>query len=179
MHESSMITMRKFVEDNDLEDGQTVVDIGSLDINGTYRLLFQGSKYIGADIMTGANVDILVGLPEWDALENVDAVISGQTLEHIEDIPLFMAGIMRILKPGGLLCIIAPNAGMPHHYPAWVGHFSIERMSGVVKDAGFEIESCTIDTASEHQDCCCIARKPTEAKMITKKKSMRESMYVE
>jgi len=162
MHESSMETMRNFVNDYGLTHGQTIVDIGSLDINGNYKSLFEtgDSKYIGVDIVDGPNVDVLIGSSAWEDLKNVDAVISGQTLEHVEDIPLLMSQIMDILKPGGLLCIIAPSTAPPHDYPIWVGNFSVERMTSIVKNAGFEIILCVINPASEVGDCCCIARKP-------------------
>lgn len=154
-----MILMKEFVEKYDVR-GVTVVDMGSFNVNGTYRDLFPEGQYIGVDIVEGRNVDIVVGSEEWDELENVDVVISGQTIEHVPDIPGFMAGIYRILKPGGLLCVIAPSAGPGHDYPVWVGHFSEEKMSEVVIAGGFEILSCKTSDIEVWRDTCCIARKP-------------------
>lgn len=159
MHDNSMILMKEFVEKYDVR-GVTVVDMGSFDVNGTYRDLFPGGQYIGVDIVEGRNVDIVVGSKEWDELENVDVVISGQTLEHVADIPGFMAGIYRILKPGGLFCVIAPSAGPGHDYPVWVGHFSEEKMAEVVTAGGFEILSCTVSNVEPMKDTCCVAKKP-------------------
>jgi len=164
-----MILMKEFVEKYDVKGG-TVVDMGSFNVNGTYRDLFPEGQYIGVDIVEGRNVDIVVGSEEWDELENVDAVVSGQTIEHVADITGFMAGIYRILKPGGLLCIIAPSAGPGHDYPVWVGHFSEERMRDIVTAGGFEILSCTVSDIEPHRDTCCIARKPLS---ITKKGKKR------
>lgn len=158
MHANSMTLMNEFIEKYDLQKA-TVVDMGSYDINGTYRDLVSGI-YIGADIIYGPNVDMIVGSIGWGALKDVDAVISGQTIEHVADIPKFMADIYGILKPGGLLCIIAPSAGPPAHYPIWVGLFSEERMSEVVTAGGFEILSCTVSDVGMFNDTCCVARKP-------------------
>lgn len=158
MHETSMITMRKFVEDHDLAEGKVVVDVGSYDHNGTYRGLFPGSTYIGADIVGGPNVSVLVGSREWEALKDVDVVISGQTFEHVEDVPTLLKQVHGILKDGGLLCVIAPSSG-PVHSPPWYRIYSAESMTEVVREAGFTVVSCTIDPGWEFHDCCCIAVK--------------------
>jgi SAM-dependent methyltransferase len=159
MHENSMRLMSKFVKKYALEKA-TVVDIGSQDLNGTYRDLFLGNKYIGVDIVEGLNVDMIMGSKEQKALKDIDAVISGQTLEHVADIPALMADIFNMLKSGGLLCIIAPSIGERHDYPIWVGNFSKERMTKIVSDAGFEIIDCTISDITPFKDCCCVAKKP-------------------
>lgn len=170
MHANSMILMNEFIEKYDLQKA-TVVDIGSYDINGNYRGFFPEGKYIGVDIQSGPNVDVLMGSEEWNKIENVDAVISGQTIEHVADIPELMAAIYTVLKPGGLLCIIAPSVGPSHLYPIWVGLFSEERMSEVVTAAGFEILTCTVSDVGPLNDTCCVARKPQS---ITKKIKERD-----
>lgn len=159
MHPTSMETMKQFVEEYDLEEAK-VVDIGSLDINGSYRDLFTG-EYIGVDLAPGKNVDVIMDSPEWEALKDVDAVISGQTLEHVADGPKLMKSMFDVLKPGGMLCVIAPSSGPPHEHPIWVGVFGIPRMTDLVIGAGFEVIRCDINPEGEWHDCCCVARKPT------------------
>jgi len=158
MHENSMSLMKDFA-DKYVPVGSTVLDIGSGDINGTYRGLFPGRKYIGVDVCPGKNVDIIMGSKEWDDLSDVDVIISGQTLEHVEDIPKLLNSLYKILKDNGIICEIAPSDGPPHYYPIWVGNFSIERMTKVMTDAGFEIISCKISDVGTWKDCCCIAKK--------------------
>ena len=158
MDTESMQLMDKVVKKYDLRNAD-VVDMGSYDVNGTYRALFAG-KYTGVDIIPGPNVDIIVGSPEWESLENVDAVISGQTIEHVADIPEFMAGIWGILKPGGTLCIIAPSEGPGHDYPIWVGNFSEDRMRETVEAGGFEIVSMASSEVLPWKLVTCVARKP-------------------
>jgi SAM-dependent methyltransferase len=157
-----MVTMRQFVEANGLRDGKTIVDIGSLNINGSYRDLFSTSKYIGVDLIHGNNVDIIIDSDEWHGLKDVDAVISGQTFEHVADIPKLLSQIKEILKPGGLLCVIAPSEGAAHEYPIWRGNFTVDEMTRLVVDAGFIVDSCTITTAPPWFDCVCIAHKGIE-----------------
>lgn len=161
MHDNSMKLMKEFVAEYALED-MVAIDIGSQDFNGSYRNLFYAGRYIGVDIVNGANVDVVIGSAVWELLGQVSVIISGQTLEHVADIPEFMENIFAKLKSGGYLCVIAPSAGPEHNYPIWSGHFSAERMSRVVNDAGFEIIECIVSDVEPWRDCRCIARKPYE-----------------
>ena len=179
MHDNSMTIMKKFVEEYDVSES-TIVDVGSLDINGCYRGFFTG-KYTGVDIVPGLNVDVLMDSDEWEKIKDADVVISGQTIEHVADIPKFMASIFAVLKPGGFLCMIAPSQGERHDYPIWVGNFSVERMTEAVENVGFEIISCTLSDVPPFYDNCCVARKPepvaikTPAKLPAKRKDDDEN----
>jgi len=166
MHQSSMDIMRKFVEENKLSEGKIVLDIGSYDYNGSYRTLFSNPKnrYIGVDIVPGPGVDLIIDSHAWELLKDVDAVISGQTFEHVENIPYLLMRIYEVLRPGGLLCIISPSAGPKHDYPIWRGHFTKKEMTDFVKTAGFTVDSCVIDKTPPFCDVCCIAHKPEETK---------------
>jgi SAM-dependent methyltransferase len=167
MHPTSMNTMQDFIEEYGLHDAK-VVDVGSLNLNGTYRGLFaEGVNYIGVDLIPGDNVDIIVDSPEWFAIKDVDVVICGQTIEHCEDIPKLMDSMFRVLKTGGLLCVIAPSGGPPHN-PPWFGVFGIPRMTELVEGAGFEVIRCDINPEGEFHDCCCVAKKPLTLKVIKK-----------
>lgn len=172
MHQTSMDTMRKFVEGNDLIEGKIVLDVGSYDFNGSYRMLFTSpkSRYIGVDIQYGPGVDLIIDSPAWDFLKDVDAVISGQTFEHVENVPYLLMKIHDVLKPGGLLCIITPSEGPPHDYPGWIRNFTIKEMSNFVKTAGFVVDSCKIDPALPWCDLCCIAHKPENRGEVKKER---------
>ena len=63
MHKSAMLRLKWFVDNYIPKDKEvTVLDIGSYDINGSYRKLFAQTKvkYIGLDIEKGPNVDLVV-----------------------------------------------------------------------------------------------------------------------
>ena len=151
MRYSSMIKMAEFAVKYD-QDGKTVIDIGSLDTNGSYRKLFPKSTYIGVDIILGANVDIIMDSQEWDDLKDIDMVISGQTLQQVEDIPKLMTSIFDVLKTDGVICLIAPSGGSRKS-------ISKERMIEVLSDAGFKILSCDTHPIGPWRDNCCIAIK--------------------
>lgn len=136
-----------------------VVDLGSYNVNGTYRPIFTG-EYIGVDIIPGPNVDVLVDSPEFRAIQDADAVISGQVIEHVEDVPAFIAEAFGALKPGGTFVCIAPSDGPPHDYPVWVRNYPDVLLREVVEAGGFEVLACTTSQQLPWRLCCCVAKKP-------------------
>ena len=110
-----------------------VIDIGSCDVNGSYKPLFNSPayKYTGADIAAGKNVDIVLKHPYfWSELkdESFDVVISGQTLEHTEFFWVAFGEMVRICKRGGLICIIVPRGFYEHRYPVDCWRFLTDGM---------------------------------------------------
>src|SRR5437016_6104191 len=90
MHPSSFDKMTAFRRDY-LEarrrEALVILDLGSQDINGSYRPLFDLPpwKYIGVDLAAGNNVDIVLSDPyDWRevAPESADVIIAGQTFER-------------------------------------------------------------------------------------------------
>ncbi len=115
-----------------------VIDIGSCDVNGTYKELFPHTKYeyIGLDMTPGKNVDIAPKNPYcWKEIESnsYDAVISGQTLEHTEFFWLTALEMTRILKPGGFMCLIAPRGFARHRYPIDCYRFDTDGMLAIAR----------------------------------------------
>ena len=101
---------------------QSVLDVGSQDLNGSFRDIFSHSRfqYVGADVESGPNVDIILDRPySWTKIQDdsYDIVISGSVLEHVEFPWRTFSEMTRVLKPGGLLCIVVPNGFREHRYP--------------------------------------------------------------
>lgn len=97
-------------------NGKLVVDIGSLDINGSNQYLFENSGYVGVDLFAGRNVDITckgheLGLPD----ESVDVVISTECFEHDSHYDKTLKNIYRMIKPGGLFVFSCATTGRPEH----------------------------------------------------------------
>lgn len=90
-----------------------VLDIGSLDINGTIRDLFFGA-YIGVDVAPGKGVDV-VSLGHEFQSEPFDVVLSAETLEHDCFRALTIENMKLLLKPKGLLIITAAGHTRPEH----------------------------------------------------------------
>lgn len=122
MHPTSLAHMKRLAATHlSLASPGTVIDVGSLDINGSYREIFasRGWRYFGCDAAPGKNVDVLLSDPYALPFEDgsIDLVVSGQALEHIEYIWQTMAEIARILRPGGMVFLIAPSRGPEHRFP--------------------------------------------------------------
>jgi len=122
MDHTSKREMRRFSKLYlDPNDSLRVLDIGSLDVNGSHRRYFLNPKweYVGLDIKAGRNVDVVAEDPYCYPLPSgsFDAVISGQTIEHVEDVHRFVLEARRLLKKDGVLCIIAPWTWREHRFP--------------------------------------------------------------
>jgi len=125
-----------------------ILDIGSMDVNGSYRSLFsrRSWRYVGADIQSGANVDIVLGDHyRWRQIrsDSYDVVVSGQAFEHIPFFWLTMQEIARVLKPGGLCCIVAPSEGPEHRYPQDCWRFLPDGMRALADFAGLDVLECS------------------------------------
>lgn len=148
MHLSSMKRMewfiKQYIESNLMgKDKIKVLDVGSYDVNGTYKVFFSDEKYeyVGLDMADGPNVDIVPkNIYEWSEIENdsFDIVISGQALEHIEYPWLTMKEIVRVLKPTGICCIIAPSTIPEHRYPLDCYRYYPDGMKALAKYSGLD-----------------------------------------
>lgn len=124
--------------------GKRVLDIGSYNVNGSYRTLFDNIdiEYVGLDIEEGPNVDVVADkLYSWDILqdESFDYIISGQAFEHIEYPWLTMKEIYKKLKKEGIVCIIAPNGLLEHRYPVDCYRYYADGMRALAKWGGLKI----------------------------------------
>ncbi len=61
----------------------SVLEIGSLNINGTVRDFFDATEYVGVDVAPGSGVDIVAEGQELDYPDaSFDVVVSAECLEH-------------------------------------------------------------------------------------------------
>jgi len=118
MHASSYREMGRFVAEHLRgQRGLSVLDVGARDVNGTYRPLFGNHHYVGGDIAPGANVDVVFPDPyRWEAGQ-FDVVISGQCMEHVEDLVAWVREVARSTRPGGMVCLISPWKFREHRWP--------------------------------------------------------------
>jgi SAM-dependent methyltransferase len=92
-----------------------VLDIGSLDINGSIKELFEDSEYIGVDIGEGKNVDVISRGHLYTSDRQFDVVASTECFEHDEHYGLTIHNMYRLLKPGGLFFFTCASEGRPEH----------------------------------------------------------------
>jgi len=98
-----------------------VLDVGSYDVNGTFRPLVeqQGWHYTGLDTIAGPNVDVVTQDPFAFPFDDdqFDIVLSGSTMEHVTAIWRWVPELVRVLKPGGLLAIHTHWRFPEHRFP--------------------------------------------------------------
>lgn len=139
-----------------------ILDVGSLNQNGSYRNYFVSSHwdYEGCDIVVGPNVDFIMAPYKIDRKSGTyDVIISGQTMEHVEFFWEWIQTLYRVLKPGGLLVLIAPGSGPVHEAPVDCWRFHPDGMKALAKWAKLEVLESFMDQNTEWWDCTLIARK--------------------
>jgi SAM-dependent methyltransferase len=98
----------------------SVLDVGSLDINGNNRFLFENCDYLGIDIAAGPNVDKVTLAHELNLPEaSLDVVISTECFEHDMHYKASVENIIRMLKPGGLFLFTCATTGRKEHGTRW------------------------------------------------------------
>lgn len=164
MHENSLIRIREFADSLPKDSELVIYDIGSLDVNGSYKPIFTNEKwkYFGLDVAPGKNVDIIIKNPyDWGIPdESCNVLVSGQTLEHVEYPWVFMQSVHKVLKYGGLCCIIAPAYFITEHrFPLDCYRFLFDGMMALTRWAKLNPIGGSFDSGSFWGDCCIIARK--------------------
>lgn len=117
-----------------------IVDLGSTEMGACYRPIFDKPQwnYLGVDLSPGPNVDRVLAQPyDWREIPSgsVDLLISGQVLEHVEFFWITALEVSRVLKPGGMACLIAPSSGPEHRYPVDCWRFYPDGMRAFAKVA--------------------------------------------
>jgi len=175
MHLSSLDNMRAF-RDRHLAalagKSLTIVDLGSTEMGACYRPIFINPNwhYIGIDLTPGPNVDVVLRHAyAWREIpsNSVDVLISGQVLEHVEYFWLTALEISRVLKPGGLACLIVPSSGPEHRYPTDCWRFYPDGMNALAKFSRLmpvDIQTHWENTGDPGSDCwhdsVLVAQKP-------------------
>jgi cephalosporin hydroxylase len=146
--------MKDFADRYVTEPGR-VADVGAYDFNGNYRAFFPACEYTGIDLGPGPNIDRVV-TPDDFGEGGFDVVVSGQCMEHVEDLRQWVAQCIGLAKPGGVLCIIAPNTWPEHRHPVDCWRIYPDGMRWAFRE--LEILECR--TVAE--DTIMIARRPLE-----------------
>jgi SAM-dependent methyltransferase len=163
-----------------------IYDLGSQDVNGSYRLLFSESAwhYAGLDMADGKNVDVVLRTPyAWKEVAggSADVVISGQAFEHIQYFWITMLEVARVLKPGGICCILAPSSGPEHRYPTDCWRFYPDGMTSLAHFAQLEVIEATTqwedkgyaDGSDWWHDSMLVCRKPDNGTWRNAKNSLQ------
>ena len=130
-------------------EGLRVLDIGSLDVNGTYKRFFAHSKstYLGLDLAAGPNVDVVLTstyrlpVPSFSQ----DVIVCGQVFEHAQFFWLTWLEMVRVLRPGGLIFLVAPSRGPEHRYPQDCWRFYPDGFQALALYGGLDLLEVSTD----------------------------------
>ena len=97
--------------------GGRIVEIGSLDINGTVRGFFeQPTEYIGVDLGPGRGVDVVCEGQDYDGDANsFDVAISVECFEHNPHWQATFLNMVRMVRDEGLVVMTCATTGRPEH----------------------------------------------------------------
>jgi SAM-dependent methyltransferase len=120
MHDTAFEHARLFFELYWQPGFNDVLELGSLDVNGSLRACCpSASRYVGVDAAAGRGVDLVVSpgdpLPFPDG--SFDVAVTSSTFEH--DVCFWESFVecLRVLRPGGFLYVNAPSNHGFHRYP--------------------------------------------------------------
>jgi len=181
MHFSSFKKMEffrdKYIPLLPKKDGINVLEVGSCSFHeqDSYRSIFSDLRflYTGLDLSSGPNVDLVPKRPfYWQEIEDdsFDVCVCGQVFEHNPFFWVTFCEMVRVTKPGGFLCVIAPGAGEVHLYPYDCWRFYPDSWRALCTLSGVEMLESWMES-DEFADCvpggvwrdsAVIARKPSE-----------------
>jgi hypothetical protein len=113
-----------------------ILDIGSLNVNGSAREVYTSDEYIGIDLREGKDVDRVMNahdIAEEFGEESFDLVVCMSTLEHDNCFWLTLGAINKVLKRGGYHVSCVPTFHFPiHRHPKDYWRMSEEAVREVI-----------------------------------------------
>lgn len=93
----------------------SVLEVGSLNVNGTVRDLLPHVNWIGIDRIAGAGVDIVADGATFDTPYRFDLIICCEVFEHAENWRTIVSNISRLLNSTGRFIGTAAGPGREAH----------------------------------------------------------------
>lgn len=95
-------------------DDVDVIEIGSLDINGTVRDFFNANRYVGVDVGPGPGVDVVANGENVDYPDNTfDTAVSAECFEHNPEWQATFLNMIRMSKKHVIMT--CASEGRPEH----------------------------------------------------------------
>jgi SAM-dependent methyltransferase len=97
-------------------ENKSVLDVGSGDINGNNRFLFENCNYQGNDLIQAPNVTVVSRTKDLLFSENTfDVIVSTECFEHDSEYVESFKKIVSMLKDGGLFFFTCASTGRHEH----------------------------------------------------------------
>ena len=131
---------------------QRVLDVGSLDINGNNKELFEECEYVGLDVIEGDNVDVISVAHQYEPDELFNVVLSTNALEHDIHYELTIKKMIDLLKPKGFIFVSAgykykihgtlkhgpENSGTSKMKRKWANYYKNLTIKDIINIVNFE-----------------------------------------
>lgn len=117
MHDACQQFIARAVREHGLNDPRfRVLEIGSRDVNGSVRPLFDAvAAYTGIDVTAGPGVDVVCDGARYLPDAPFDVVVTTEALEHCPHWPDVLRNAWRMLAPGGWLLVTAAGPERAPH----------------------------------------------------------------
>jgi SAM-dependent methyltransferase len=120
MHKSAYELGGLFLDHYRKPGRRRILDVGSMDVNGSLRDHAQAhDEYIGVDMTPGPGVDIVLDDPYVMPFPDghADAVVATSVFEHAQFFWVLFVELVRVCKDDGFIYLNVPSNGMFHQYP--------------------------------------------------------------
>jgi len=124
MHAEAFKFVRRALSELD-QTGWAVLEIGSRDVNGTVRGLFNGRSYLGMDVAPGPGAELVADAATWDpevarvagyqGPRMFHAIVCCEVLEHADTAEAIVRNACRLLHPLGVFLMTCAGPGRAPH----------------------------------------------------------------
>jgi SAM-dependent methyltransferase len=146
--EVNVIKLNRFMQlaGQRIPGGALVLDAGAGE--GRFKSNFSHTRYMGVDLAVG---DIQWDYSDLDTISDLeklpftdltfDAAVCTQVLEHVREPQQVINEIARVLKPGGLFFLSAPQSWHQHQKPHDYYRYTSYGMRYIIEKSGLQVES--------------------------------------
>ena len=153
MHQNSILLYQEYILPK-IKPNMRILEIGPNDFPSSYQKLAPASvKWETLDIYDSDKLTYSSAQEYAFPIEDnqYDMVISGQVMEHVKKIWLWIKEIERVCKPGGMVATISPVSWPYHEAPVDCWRIYPEGMKALLEDTSLEIIICKFETL-EHPE---------------------------
>lgn len=157
MHKSVYNFVNRVASEFSLTDEKkTILEIGSLDINGSVRPIFSG-KYTGLDMQDGQGVDVVMNANDAAAWvtnfgkRKFDVIINSEAMEHDLCFWKTWENAVKYLKKDGLYIVTTRGIGFHYHpFPSDYYRFTTDSFRDLAGLFGLEAVLIEEDPQTGH-----------------------------
>jgi len=149
MHLNSKLLFEKYAKYL-FKPGMRVLEIGPDGFPSTYRKIVNDNKiewetldmYVSEKLTYSSTSEYQFPIPS----DTFDIILSGQVIEHVRKIWLWIKEVARVCRPGGLVVTVNPVSWQFHEFPVDCWRIYPEGMKALYEDAGLVMKMSHFDS---------------------------------